>query len=291
MRPADTGAIAPAPLPSAGGDVNRQGMLALILGAVLAACTAQAVAEPLALIQAHAHNDYAHARPLLDALSHGFCSLEADIYLVDGQLLVAHDLDDVRPDRTLEALYLDPLRERVARNGGRVYPNGPECTLLIDVKSNAASTYAVLRGVLERYAEMFTVFRGERVERGAITAIVSGERAPWLMAAEPVRYAALDGTLADLSANASADLVPWISADWKKTFTWDGASAMPEEQQRLLRQIVSKAHEQGRRVRFWGTPDTPAFWKVLWDAGVDLINTDDLAGLEGFLRDRSPTVR
>ena len=31
--------------------------------------------------QAHAHNDYYHKRPLLDALSHGFCSVEADVFL------------------------------------------------------------------------------------------------------------------------------------------------------------------------------------------------------------------
>src|SRR5207237_4622701 len=39
------------------------------------------------LIHAHAHNDYEHTRPLLDALDHGFCSVEADIHLVDGKLL------------------------------------------------------------------------------------------------------------------------------------------------------------------------------------------------------------
>lgn len=271
--------------------MNGQGVRALILGAVVAACTAQAVTEPLALVQAHAHNDYEHVRPLADALSHGFCSLEADVYLVDDQLLVAHDREQVRPDRTLQGLYLDPLRERVTRNGGRLYPNGPECTLLIDVKSNAASTYTVLRTVLERYADMLTVFRGERVERGAITAIVSGERAPWLMAAEPVRYAALDGTLADLSSGASADLIPWISMDWRKTFPRTGSGGlMPTDEAGLLRQIVAEAHRQGRKVRFWGAPDTPASWRVLWGAGVDLINTDDLAGLERFLRERSLTA-
>jgi hypothetical protein len=37
-------------------------------------------------------------------------------------------------------------------------------------------------------------------------------------------------------------------------------------------------------VRFWGAPDKPPFWAVLRDAGVDLINTDDLSGLEKFLR-------
>ena len=48
----------------------------------------QSAAQPTPLIHAHAHDDYEHTRPLLDALDHGFCSVEADIYLVDGKLLV-----------------------------------------------------------------------------------------------------------------------------------------------------------------------------------------------------------
>src|SRR5436305_12662245 len=93
--------------------------------------------EPLP--HAHAHNDYEHKRPLFDALECGFCSVEADIWLVDGKLLVAHDRNQVKPERTLQALYLDPLRERARRNGGRVYPNGPEVILLVDVKSDAGT--------------------------------------------------------------------------------------------------------------------------------------------------------
>src|SRR6266568_639216 len=88
-------------------------------------------AEPTPLIHAHAHNDYEHKRPLFDALDQGFCSVEADIYLVDGELLVAHDRAKVRPERTLQALYLDPLADRVRRNGGRVYRDGPPVVLLI----------------------------------------------------------------------------------------------------------------------------------------------------------------
>src|SRR5262245_51794473 len=72
-------------------------------------------------VLAHAHNDYEHARPLLDALEQNFDSVEADVHLVDGQLLVAHDRKDARADRTLEKLYLDPLGERVKQNGGWVY--------------------------------------------------------------------------------------------------------------------------------------------------------------------------
>src|SRR5687768_12660763 len=76
-----------------------------------------------ALKQAHAHNDYEHTRPLFDALSHGFTSVEADIYLVDGKLLVAHDREDLKAERTLAALYLDPLRE-LARGKKSIFETG-----------------------------------------------------------------------------------------------------------------------------------------------------------------------
>ena len=57
------------------------GWIILLLG-FSAACGA----EPTPLLHGHAHNDYLHPRPLLDALDQGFCSVEADIFLVDGKL-------------------------------------------------------------------------------------------------------------------------------------------------------------------------------------------------------------
>ena len=101
--------------------------------------------EPAPLIRAHAHNDYEHKRPLFDALDQGLCSVEADIFLVDGQLLVGHTRRSLKPERTLASLYLVPLKERVAKNGGRVYRGGPEFTLLIDFKTKGEPTYAVLK--------------------------------------------------------------------------------------------------------------------------------------------------
>lgn len=68
--------------------------------------------------RAHAHNDYEHELPLFDALDHWLKSVEADIWLVDGELLVAHDQDQVQPGRTLRSLYLDPMQTVVAQNNG-----------------------------------------------------------------------------------------------------------------------------------------------------------------------------
>ena len=79
-----------------------QRLLILCAGwlAGLVAAAAQSPA-PLPLPRAHAHNDYAHARPLADALAHGFRSVEADIWLTNGALLVAHDFRDATPEKTL----------------------------------------------------------------------------------------------------------------------------------------------------------------------------------------------
>src|SRR5262245_24855387 len=92
----------------------------------LLACWSPASADErvVPLRHTHAHNDYEHKRPLFDALDQGFCSVEADVFLTDGRLLVGHERKDLRPERTLESLYLDPLRERARANGGRVYPGG-----------------------------------------------------------------------------------------------------------------------------------------------------------------------
>lgn len=263
--------------------ITRSWLTAFIL---LAAFARSFAAGPVPLIQAHAHNDYQHPRPLLDALDHGFCSVEADVHLVNGQLLVAHDLDKVKPERTLQALYLDPLRERVKRNGGHVYPAGPEFTLLIEFKSDWQTSYPVLRNLLKQYAALLTSFRAGTTQTNAIRIIITGHHSPDMFAGEPIRYVALDGELPDLDSSAPADLVPWISTDWKQHFQWRGSGPMPEADKAQLRQFVAKAHQHGRRIRFWGAPNQPVFWSALLANGVDLINVDNLDAGQKFLLGR-----
>ncbi|MCD6339453.1 MAG: phosphatidylinositol-specific phospholipase C/glycerophosphodiester phosphodiesterase family protein [Verrucomicrobia bacterium] len=239
--------------------------------------------EPIPLPRAHAHNDYEHARPLLDALDCGFCSVEADVHLVDGKLLVAHDRSNVRPDRTLEALYLKPLAERVRANGGRVHRGGPQFTLLIDFKSAAEPTYAALRPLLAKHKEMLARFTPNGTREGAVIVILSGNRPENALAAEPIRWAAIDGRLPDLERNPPASLVPLISHSWRNVFRWRGQGPIPPAETARLKSLVRRTHQQGRRIRFWAAPDNPAGWEVLYEAGADLINTDDLKGLRRFL--------
>lgn len=249
------------------------------------------------LEQAHAHNDYEHARPLFDALDHGFTSVEADIWPVNGELWVAHDPEDLRPGRTLQSLYLDPLAELVRANHGRVYHGKPVLfQLLVDIKLDGVLTYSLLDSVLRepRYSFMFSHYDDGKVRPGAVTVVISGDRPRDLMAAQRDRLAFYDGRIvneADLGPGDDARLVPLVSDNWTRVFTWAGIGPMPAAERARLHSIVATAHAADQRVRFWATPDAPgpardAVWSELLAAGVDHVNTDDLAGLEAFLRQR-----
>jgi hypothetical protein len=239
-------------------------------------------AAPLA--NAHAHNDYLHTHPLFDALDQGFTSVEADIFLVDGNLLVGHTRDTLKPERTLESLYLAPLAERVRENGGHVYQKKSHLYLLIDIKGNPQETYQKLQPLLAKYSSMFTSVESGKVRPGAITVVLTGNRPQIEFADSRPRYAGLDGRLSDLDSHSPADQMPMISENWSKRFTWTGKGPMPEKERTDLREIVKKAHASGRIVRFWATAEDETLWRELRAADVDLINTDQLARLAAFLR-------
>lgn len=239
--------------------------------------------------QAHAHNDYEHERPLLDALEHGFTSVEADVWLVDGELLVAHDAEDLDPARTLERLYLAPLKKLVRGKGRDVYP-GYDGTfqLLIDIKNTGEATYAAIEKELGDYEELFTRYENGTVKDGPVEAVISGDRPLETMRSATERFSFYDGRMSDLRSGMPASLMPLVSDNWTKVFVWQGIGPMPETERRKLHEIVDHAHTQGYRVRFWATPDTDgaareAVWTELLAAGVDHINTDDLEDLDAFL--------
>ena len=94
-------------------------------------------------------------------------TVEADIHLVGGKLLVAHSRAAVKPDRTLQSLYLDPMKKRISENGGRLYRNGPPVWLIVMVVSILvyALSYILIR-TISRYRE-YAADRGSALITGA----------------------------------------------------------------------------------------------------------------------------
>lgn len=268
----------------------------------LASLAAVAVAQPASaarrtplvelgtpLPQAHAHNDYEHDRPLLDALSHGFTSVEADVWLVDGELLVAHDSWELADAPTLREAYLEPLSRLVSPHGKRLYPGYDGVfQLLIDIKSEGPATWLAVEQELAEYSHLFTRVHNGHVKERAVQAVISGNRPLELMQSAKTRHSFYDGRAEDLGSGWSADFMPLVSHNWTKLFTWQGIGEMPAAERERLHAYVEQAHAAGYRVRFWATNDIAGearenLWAELLAAGVDHINTDDLAGLEAFL--------
>jgi glycerophosphoryl diester phosphodiesterase len=237
------------------------------------------------LHRAHSHNDGERDVPLFGALELGIASVEADVWLVDDELLVAHDPERLAPELTLRSLYLDPLRERVRERGGVYNSHDQRFQLLIDVKSDAEQTWTAINQELAGDEDVLTVWGPDGViADGPIQVVVSGERARETMARQPNRFATFDGRIPqDLDAPEPPTFMPMVSQHFAY-LGWRKGMEPGDDIRAKLRDAVDRAHAAGRTVRFWSVPDVERVWDVLLDAGVDIIDAKDLERLAGYLR-------
>jgi hypothetical protein len=254
--------------------------------------SAVSTAQQFPHVHAHSHNDYEQNRPLKEALQYGFISVEADVYLFDGELYVAHDRPERKdPARTLRALYLDPLLQRTKAHDGRVY-GGYEgfFYLMIDIKSDGAATCNVLDRQLRDYASMISETHDSLDETDKpVKVLVSGNRTgnrTELFRNEDYHFFALDGRPEDLGRNFPSTLMPVVSQDYWKMVSWNGEGEIDPTVERKLEAFVAAAHAEGKTTRLWGEPDNPKVWAYLLDKGIDLINTDRIPELSVFLDER-----
>lgn len=244
----------------------------------------QAKSPSFSYVVKHSHNDYFRTRPLLDALEAGFESVEVDVHLVDGQLLVGHDHWQLKPDRTLESLYLKPLQARVAISSTRqVQSHSDRFFLLIDVKSAAEPTYQAIDAALRKYPDLFSEFRDGHFTPKAVTVVISGNVARDTILKQSQRFAGFDGREGDLWSDVPVSAMPWISESWSKLFKWRGGAPMPDDEREKLARFVGAAHTKGRLVRFWGVPEREDVWQELLDHRVDILGTDLPLRLKKFL--------
>ncbi|MDX2001156.1 MAG: phosphatidylinositol-specific phospholipase C/glycerophosphodiester phosphodiesterase family protein [Chitinophagales bacterium] len=235
------------------------------------------------VLQGHAHNDYKHKRPLLDALDAGFMSVEADVFLRDGKILVAHTVVEIKQKNTLQRLYLDPLKERIKQNGGKVYAKGPmEFELMIDLKDGGPEMMKALREQLAPYQDMLTVYKNGVKTTGAVRIVLSGGQSPHDFKNDTLRLFSSDGGLPNFDTALDSSLVPRVSASYRDLFTWKGKGEMPAAEKQQLQEMMDRAKQYGRKSRLWATPNVEAVWKEQMDAGQYWINVDDLKGFRKF---------
>jgi len=60
-------------------------------------------------LNAHSHNDYEQKSPFYLAYNAHFGSIEADIWAVGEDLFVAHNKSNIKSERSLDSLYIQPI--------------------------------------------------------------------------------------------------------------------------------------------------------------------------------------
>ena len=249
-------------------------------------------AQSTPLLNGFAHNDYRHKRPLFDALENGFTNIEADIFLKNNKLIVAHVFPYFKGKRTLENLYFKPLSERIALNNGKVYENyNKPVILMIDVKTNANDTYEALKPLLEKYSSILTHLEDGKVVYGAVTVVLSGHKPYDMIGGEQNRLAFIDEDLRKVSRDTTmTNMFTMASCKYSRMLKWDGKGNFPESERTRLCTFVAIAHRMGEKVRLWASPEKKVVWDELLKCGVDLINTDRLATLRRYLSSNTVTL-
>jgi hypothetical protein len=231
---------------------------------------------PRPLLPAYSHNDYLNPHPLQDALALGYQGAEADYVLVEGELLVAHGRANAMRGRTLEGLYLAPLRERVRWCGWVQSPNRP-FLLTIEYKERGPQGYEALHELLKKYADLL----GSWSAPGPVQVVLVGWHPPLReLTGDSLQLAKVQAwiTRAGLCVpDGDTAMVGLVSLNYGKTMGWKGSAALSSEDRRTLGFIAAARRAlPGKTIRAFDVPARPEVYRVLRDAGVDLIGTMEL---------------
>lgn len=225
---------------------------------------------------AHSHNDYEQQTPYWLAYNAGFGSTEADIFLQDGELLVGHTAAELKKDRTLQSLYLDPIRSCIKKHHGFIFEDtARKMELLIDIKTAATATLQKLVEVLRSYPLL--------TENTSLRFVISGNRPDESLFTTYPSFIWFDAELYKTYSKQALTKIVLMSDDFRRYSHWDGKGEIPAQDRATLQQAIRKSHEQHQPVRFWDAPDSKNAWQQFMQLGVDYINTDHIRELASFL--------
>jgi alkaline phosphatase len=223
-----------------------------------------------------AHNDYVHPIPFFTSYNLQVGFIEADVFLVKGDLMVAHKKSEIDDGRTLGLLYLDPLNKLVQENNGSVYADPLKTlTLMIDLKTEGTATLNVLVAKLKQYPKLTGC--------NTLTIAVSGNMpnsSEWINFPDFINF---DGRPGISYSIEQLKRVRIVSTNFRNYSHWNGKTKMTDADKNKLLSIINDAHAKGKSIRFWAIPDFEQSWIDLIKLNVDIINTDDVSGLADFI--------
>jgi alkaline phosphatase len=220
----------------------------------------------------HAHNDYQKQEPLTNAIRNKVFSIEADVYLYNNKLVVAHDKNELPVARTLDSLYLQPII-KLFRKYKRTISKDKKYrpVLMIDIKENSEAVLSELIKLLSPNRSVFD----RTVNAKAVQIVISGDRGALSKWNSYPSFIFFDGRPNEVYDSATLQRVAFISDSYLNYINSQDSATR-------LEQLIKKVHSMDKLLRLWAIPDNPASWKRLQQLGVDIINTDKPAECRSY---------
>jgi alkaline phosphatase len=239
-------------------------------------------AQNKAAFAVHSHNDYLQPVPFWDAFSAGCASIEVDVILQEGELMVAHEKESIQASRTFESLYLKPIQQGVDLGLIKEF----NFHLLVDIKTEAYSTLDLLVKQTQPYA---AILYSPENPRG-LKLIISGGRPKATDYAKYPSWVFFDYQSKELTAELPWEKIGMVSLSFPRFSVWNGKGRMVESQRQQLQAFIDLVHSFDRPVRFWASPDGKTAWRAFHEMGIDYINTDRPAEANKYLRGLTKNV-
>lgn len=212
--------------------------------------------------KAHSHNDYEQKVPFWYALGAGAQSIEADVFLENNELFVAHNQKDISKERTFENLYLKPIEQALELSLNTKQP----VQILIDIKTDAKTTLQKIVSEIKKHPKI--------INQKIFSFVISGNQP------KPEEYSSYPEFIKfDYQNLKNLTPLQWekvalISLNFKQYSNWNGKGGLTEEDFPKVTNIIKEAKTFKKPIRFWAIPDSKTSWDFFSNAGVDYINTD-----------------
>ncbi len=223
----------------------------------------------------HSHNDYLRNVPFWEAFGAGAASIEVDVILQEGKLMVAHEAESIKPELTLRSLYFEPIHNAVLL--GMIETFGFH--LLIDSKTEG---YSTLEAIVKDAAEFEEILFSSQNPTG-LKLIISGNRPKPEDYRKYPEWIFFDYQSKTLTADLPWDKIGMVSLSFRQFSIWNGKGRIVEAQKTKLEEFIALVHSFQKPVRFWASPDSKSAWKAFYDMGLDYINTDQPAIAQSYL--------
>jgi hypothetical protein len=245
---------------------------------------------PAPRLPLYSHNDYRGPRPLSDAIEAGFRGVEADVFLVDGELRVGHSLGDARRGPRLADAYITPLDSLFAHCERAPADASPRFLLLLEVKDRSPATHDSLMVLLSLHPRLFLT---PAPHLSAVEVVLVGWTPPLTRGRDEVARAL--GARQYRMRSPADTLIPsddrvtrLVSVDYGKRIGrwWRRGST----RRRWLTAIGSvKRRYPHVLVRAHNVPADAAVMARLFAAGVDLVGATDVASFARALEHVPPS--